>query len=42
CIAQLETVTKENVEVANVTNNITNEVNQIAAAILEDVNKKRF
>ncbi|EAK4441800.1 aspartate chemotaxis receptor CcaA [Campylobacter jejuni] len=41
-IAQLETVTKENVEVANVTNNITNEVNQIAAAILEDVNKKRF
>lgn len=41
-IAQLETVTKENVEVANVTNNITNEVNQIAAAILEDVNKKDF
>ncbi|WP_144690643.1 aspartate chemotaxis receptor CcaA [Campylobacter jejuni] len=41
-IAQLETVTKENVEVANVTNNITNEVNQIAAAILEDTNKKRF
>ncbi|EAW7613491.1 methyl-accepting chemotaxis protein, partial [Campylobacter jejuni] len=33
---------KENVEVANATNSITNEVNQIAAAILEDVNKKRF
>lgn len=41
-IAQLESVTKENVEVANATNSITNEVNQIAAAILEDVDKKRF
>lgn len=41
-IAQLEIVTKENVEVANITNNITSEVNQIATQILEDVNKKRF
>ncbi|AXP08869.1 methyl-accepting chemotaxis protein [Campylobacter hepaticus] len=41
-IAKLESVTKENVEVANATNGITNEVNRIAGAILEDVNKKKI
>ncbi|MBM0637437.1 methyl-accepting chemotaxis protein [Campylobacter sp. VicNov18] len=41
-IAKLESVTKENVEVAHATNGITNEVNRIAGAILEDVNKKKI
>ncbi|WP_408938908.1 hypothetical protein, partial [Helicobacter sp. MIT 00-7814] len=37
-----ETLTQENVEVANATNTITQRVNGIAEEILEDVNKKRF
>ena len=41
-IAQLESVTQDNVNVANSTNNITLRVNQIADDILSDVNKKKF
>ena len=41
-IAQLESVTQDNVNVANSTNNITLHVNQIADDILSDVNKKKF
>ena len=41
-IAQLESVTQDNVSVANSTNDITLQVNKIADDILEDVNKKRF
>ncbi|MBZ7948857.1 methyl-accepting chemotaxis protein [Campylobacter sp. RM9760] len=41
-IMKLETATKENAEIANVTNQITSKVNHIASAILEDVNKKKF
>ena len=41
-IAQLESVTQDNVSVANSTNDITRLVNQIADDILSDVNKKKF
>ena len=41
-IAQLESVTQDNVSVANNTNDITLQVNSIADDILADVNKKRF
>ncbi len=41
-IAQLESVTQDNVSVANNTNDITLQVNSIADDILEDVNKKKF
>ena len=41
-IAQLESVTQDNVSVANSTNDITLQVNKIADDILSDVNKKRF
>ncbi|WP_301010927.1 methyl-accepting chemotaxis protein [Helicobacter rodentium] len=41
-IAQLESVTQDNVSVANNTNDITLQVNSIANDILEDVNKKKF
>ncbi len=41
-IAQLESVTQDNVSVANNTNDITRTVNQIADDILTDVNKKKF
>ena len=41
-IAQLESVTQDNVSVANSTNDITLQVNKIADDILSDVNKKKF
>ena len=41
-IAQLESVTQDNVSVANNTNDITLQVNSIADDILADVNKKKF
>ena len=41
-IAQLESVTQDNVSVANSTNDITLQVNSIADDILADVNKKKF
>ena len=41
-IAQLESVTQDNVSVANSTNDITLQVNTIADDILSDVNKKKF
>ena len=41
-IAQLESVTQDNVSVANHTSDISTNVNKIADDILEDVNKKRF
>ncbi|WP_334089423.1 methyl-accepting chemotaxis protein, partial [Helicobacter typhlonius] len=41
-IAQLESVTQDNVSVANSTNDITHSVNKIADDILTDVNKKKF
>ena len=41
-IAQLESVTQDNVSVANSTNDITQVVNKIADEILADVNKKKF
>ncbi|WP_408608964.1 methyl-accepting chemotaxis protein [Campylobacter aviculae] len=41
-IIKLEGATRENAEIANTTNHITSEVNHIANAILEDVNKKKF
>ncbi len=41
-VAQLETITHNNVVVANDTNAITQDVNKIANDILEDVNKKKF
>ena len=41
-IAQLESVTQDNVSVANNTNDITQVVNKIADEILADVNKKKF
>ena len=41
-IAQLESVTQDNVSVANNTNDITQVVNKIADDILADVNKKKF
>ncbi|OCS01880.1 chemotaxis protein, partial [Campylobacter fetus subsp. testudinum] len=40
--AQLESVTQDNVTVANDTNTITAKVNQISDNILKDVNKKKF
>ncbi len=41
-IAQLESMTQENVGVANSANGVTERVTQIAHNILEDVNKKKF
>ncbi|EEQ63060.1 hypothetical protein HPMG_00517 [Helicobacter pullorum MIT 98-5489] len=41
-IAQLESVTQDNVSVANNTNDISQSVNKIADDILADVNKKKF
>ncbi|WP_414600891.1 methyl-accepting chemotaxis protein [Helicobacter sp.] len=41
-IAQLESVTQDNVSVANNTNDITLQVNSIADDILADVHKKKF
>ena len=41
-IAQLESVTQDNVSVANNTNDITQVVNKIADEILADVHKKKF
>ena len=41
-IAQLESVTQDNVSVANHTSDISTNVNKIADDILEDVNKKKF
>ncbi|WP_416232488.1 methyl-accepting chemotaxis protein [Helicobacter sp. MIT 21-1697] len=41
-ISQLETLTDSNVGVANATNDIAQNVNQIADDILNDVNKKKF
>uniref|UniRef100_UPI00047C63CB methyl-accepting chemotaxis protein n=1 Tax=Helicobacter rodentium TaxID=59617 RepID=UPI00047C63CB len=41
-IAQLESVTQDNVSVANSTNDITQVVNKIADEILADVHKKKF
>ena len=41
-IAQLESVTQDNVSVANNTNDITLQVKSIADDILADVNKKKF
>ena len=41
-IAQLESVTQDNVSVANNTNDITQVVNKIADDILGDVHKKKF
>ncbi len=41
-VSKLESITHDNVEVANTTNNITLKVNGIASDILKDVNKKKF
>ncbi|WP_408938918.1 methyl-accepting chemotaxis protein [Helicobacter sp. MIT 00-7814] len=41
-ITQLESLTQDNVNVANDTNTITQEVAKIATEILSDVNKKKF
>ncbi|PZT47178.1 chemotaxis protein, partial [Helicobacter valdiviensis] len=41
-VAQLDTITLDNVEIANSTNAITQSVNNIANDILEDVRKKKF
>ncbi len=41
-LAQLESMTQENVEVVHITNAIAEKVNNIVAGILEDVNKKKF
>ncbi|MCI5968246.1 MAG: methyl-accepting chemotaxis protein, partial [Helicobacter sp.] len=41
-IAQLESVTQDNVSVANHTSDISTNVNKIADDILGDVNKKKF
>lgn len=41
-IAELDTATQENVEVARTTDNITKRVNGVAKEILADVNKKKF
>ena len=41
-ITQLESVTQDNVKIANTTNEITDKVSGIASEILEDVNKKKF
>ena len=41
-IAQLETLTQQNVDIANHSQEISNAVDLVAAKILEDVNAKRF
>ena len=41
-ISSLESVTRENVGIANNTNDVTKEVNEMANDLMEDVNKKKF
>ncbi|MBR8462097.1 hypothetical protein KDD93_04245 [Campylobacter sp. faydin G-24] len=41
-VAQVDHLTKQNVEIANQTNKITSEVDEMAKAITADVRKKKF
>ncbi len=41
-ISHLESVTQENVEIANSSAEISERVDRVAKDILDDVNKKRF
>ena len=41
-VADIDNLTKENLEVANQTNNATNEVDEIADQIVKEVAKNKF
>ncbi|MBE3023013.1 hypothetical protein CCAL5182_08825 [Campylobacter sp. 7477a] len=41
-VAQIESLTQQNVSVAQQTNEITSQVDGMAKAIVEDVKKKKF
>ena len=41
-VADIDNLTKENIEVANQTNNATNEVDEIADQIVKEVAKNKF